>query len=190
MITWAQPAAAAVPGALSFGLAALSHGMNTVSKDPGGETSAAGTVYYNLDFQYHWPVSNRSMISPRLIWMPDSLKPNEISGTSVKTSFMILALPWIYNLSGNFDFGFGPALVNYSVKGAGGNTEITNGTSTSVFTRPGQTRTAKTISALFGTSYFSGRHRLALDFMIEGAGSNTKRNYSTLLGYSYALTQF
>ena len=181
---------AVVPRSFSTGVGFLSHGLNRVAQAPTGETSLLGTSYYNLDFQMHFPLWDEWHFSPRIVWMPEFLYPTRAPNSSVKTSFLILGLPVTYNLSSNFDFSGGLALIQYNIAGPGGTTTLQNGNGTSTFALPGRSESSKTLGLLLGASYNSGSYRVSLDTMTEGATSNSKRTFSLMLTLSYSLFLF
>ena len=177
--------AAADHNSFLIGLNVLSHGLNRVSKEPSGATSALGTSYYNLDFQYHYEYAGGVFFSPRITVMPDFLLPAKSPDGALKTTFLILGLPVTYNMGSSWDLNAGLALILYQLSGSGGTTTLSNGNTTSNFALPGRNESSKTVGLLLGTSYHYESYRLQFDTMTEGLLSNSKRTFSLMLTASY-----
>lgn len=180
-------ARAAKDSTFQVGANLLSHGLNRETQQASGQTSFLGTTYYQLYFQTHFGVTSTLQFSPNLSYMPDFLLPRKTSDGSVTTSYVILGLPVLYRLNDSWDFGGGPAILWYTVKGSGGTTTMNNGTGTATFARPGQSSTSKTVGLTFGAGWNMSAGRLGADAMIEGLTNSQKRNYSLLFSATYDL---
>jgi hypothetical protein len=189
-LSFTPNANAAEPDHFELGINWLSHGLDKTAKDSTGAAGSLGPTYYNLQFQTYFGISPRWAIAPEVLWGPDFLLTHKEPGTSVTTSFLIFAMPLIYQASEKFELQAGPAYVSYSVKGPGGTTTLSNGNSTSPFALPGDTQTAKTIALFTGAGF---RHRavhFGLDLMTEGLLSGSRRTYSLLATLSFNAFNF
>jgi hypothetical protein len=77
--------------------------------------------------------------------------------------------------------------LNRTIKGAGGTTQLSNGTGVSSFAIPGGSVSSQNFTFNFGFSYKVGPSRLGIDTITEGTLSS-KRNYNLMLSYSYAIS--
>lgn len=185
-------AAAARAYEVDAGIDVLSHALGKTSSSETGATSFMGPIFINLDFQAHVPIGDGLIgvplsVSPRVIWAPSFLLPHKDSGSPVKTTFLIVDLPLVYDFNDSFDFSAGPAYVVYTIAGPGGTTQLNNGNSTSTFALPGDSVSAKTIALMIGTSYKTSDFRFSLDLMSEGFLSSKKRTFSLMGAIAYAV---
>jgi len=147
--------------------------------------SLLGTTSYPLNLKYDWRVSMDWYFSPQVGYTPMA---RSASGDSAKITLLYLTLPVGQNLQSgvgtHWDWFFGPGYLQSTIKGAGGTTVLSNGTSTSTFAVPGESVTGQTITFGGGGSYNFGSSRVGLDLILEGLLSN-KRTASFMLSYAY-----
>ena len=72
-----------------------------------------------------------------------------------------------------------------TLKGAGGLTQMSNGTGTATFAVPGRSVTTQLVTLNFGTTYAMGASNFGIDLLTEGAMSSTKRTFNLMLSYTY-----
>lgn len=163
--------------------------MNRVSKSETGATSFLGETLYPLNLKYDYGLGMSGwFLSPQLSY---SLMSRSAPEDTAKISLMHLAFLFGKNIgdSGSgWDWYFGPGIIQYDIKGAGGIVNMNNGTGTANFARPGGSSSVRKLSTNLGTSWAYGRNRLGLDLVIENLMSTTgKRSQSLMIGYSYLL---
>ena len=178
---------AARPWEVDAGVDLFQHSLGRVSSDDTNAKSFLGTSFVNLEVQVHAPVATDISLSPRLIYMPSFLYPHKVTGSPVKTSYLMLGLPLVYTYSENFDFDIGPAYLSYSVVGSGGTTQLSNGNGTSSFALPGESVSAKTIALMLGGAFKWNQIRISADLFTEGLLSSSKRTFSLMFGATYAV---
>ncbi|NDE16507.1 hypothetical protein EBZ80_16415 [bacterium] len=171
----------AKPKSLEFGAGVTSWQLMQLTTKPSGDRNTTGTSFYHLHAQYHLPVG-KSLISPWLHYMPDSLSAVESSSKSSKTSLLALGAPYVSNLSGVFDLSTGPVLLQYTVNGTGNGSEtLNNGESSSVFLQPDQRTTSTTFAWQVGSAWNYSSFRTGADLLFQGPLSQTKRSFSLML---------
>ena len=176
---------AARPWEVDAGADVLQHGLGRGSKDETGAKSLLGTSYLNIDLQVHAQIGSGLFLSPRVMFMPSFLLPHK-SG-SVKSTYTIVGLPVLFDLSPSFDAWVGPAYMIYNLSGPGGTTQLSNGNGTSTFAQPGGSVSAKTFALMLGSAYKVKDIRLSLDLFTEGLFSSSKRTFSLMAGVTYAI---
>jgi hypothetical protein len=187
LILLSSPSFAAQPWEVDAGVDLFQHGLSRVSSDDSNSKSLLGSSFVNIDLQIHAPIAPSFSLSPRLMFMPNFLYPHKVPGSSVKTTYLILALPLVFESSESFDYDIGPAYLSYNVMGPGGTTELSNGNGTSTFAQPGDSVSAKTIALMLGGSYKVSGFRFSLDLFTEGLLSSSKRTFSLMVGATYAV---
>jgi hypothetical protein len=96
-------------------------------------------------------------------------------GNGVKKSMLLASLPLAWSMGQSTSFKFGPGLLQYSVSGGGGTTQLNNGTGTSTFYLPGETRTSKVFVLNVGLGFDVFRKlRFDLDAIVPGALSSKR----------------
>jgi len=171
----------AKPKSLEFGAGVTSWQLMQLTTKPSGDRNTTGTSFYHLHTQYHLPVG-KSLISPWLHYMPDSLSAVESSSKSSRTSLLALGAPYVSNLSGVFDLSTGPVLLQYTVNGTGNGSEtLNNGESSSVFLQPDQRTSSTTFAWQVGSAWNYSSFRTGADLLFQGPLSHTKRSFSLML---------
>jgi hypothetical protein len=176
-----RSALGARPKSIEFGAGGTSYEMLRLTSSPSGKRNTLGTSFYHFHLQYHLPVGRR-LISPWLHYMPDSLSSVQSTSKSSQTSLMAAGLPMTTNLSGRFDFGTGPVLLQYSIKGTGNGAEVlNNGEGTATFYQPEKTVSATTFAWQVGSAWNWSSLRTGADVLIHAPLSSTKRSFSLML---------
>lgn len=162
---------------------------NMLSKITEKETGAAsllGTPDYPLILKYDFRVGSNFMAAAKLSW---SVLGRKGVGDTIKSETMHLYFPIGKNISGtNFDWFVGPGIMRQTLKGAGGLTQMSNGTGTATFAVPGRSVTSQLVTLNLGTTYSMGRSNFGLDLVTEGAASSLKRTFNLMFSYTYNLT--
>jgi hypothetical protein len=180
--------------ALAFKKDAVTLGLGYYSQNALGKTTSStdsspgilGAASFPLYLKYDWWVMTDWYVSPQFTYTPIA---RSSAGGSAKTTMMMLSLPvganFGFTADTHWDWSVGPALVQYTVKGAGGTTVLDNGTTTATFAVPGETKTMRNITLNAGSSFnFLYAHRVAVDMILEGLFSN-KRSESIMISYGY-----
>jgi hypothetical protein len=96
-------------------------------------------------------------------------------GNGVKKSMLLASLPIAWSVGQSATLKFGPGLLQYSISGDGGTTELNNGTGTSTFYLPGSTKTSNVFVLNVGMGFDLFRNlRLDLDAVVPGALSSKR----------------
>jgi len=105
-----------------------------------------------------------------------ALTPVAMSGgNGVKKSMLLASLPLAWSMGQTASFKFGPGLLQYSVSGDGGTTELNNGTGTSTFYLPGSTKTSKIFVLNVGMGFDLFRNlRFDFDAVVPGILSSKR----------------
>ncbi|NBQ54403.1 MAG: hypothetical protein EBU49_12615 [Proteobacteria bacterium] len=169
------------PKSIEFGAGGTSYEMLRLTSSPSGKRNTLGTSFYHFHLQYHLPIGKR-LVSPWLHYMPDSLSAVESTSKSSQTSLMALGLPLTTNLTGAFDLGTGPVLLQYTVKGTGDGAEVlNNGEGTATFYQPEKTVSATTFAWQVGSAWNWSSLRTGADVLIHAPLSSAKRSFSLML---------
>lgn len=148
-----------------------------------GTGNLTGTTDYPLVLKYDWRVKSNTMMAAKFSW---SLLGRKGAGDTIKAETMHLYFPIGRNISGtNFDWSIGPGIMRQTLKGAGGTTQMSNGTGTATFAIPGRSVTTQVITLNLGTTYSMGYSNFGLDLITEGAASATQRTFNLMLSYTY-----
>ena len=171
----------AKPKSIEFGAGGTSYEMLRLTSSPSGKRNTLGTSFYHFHLQYHLPIGKR-LLSPWLHYMPDSLSAVESTSKSSQTSLLGVGLPMTTNISSSFDFGTGPVVLQYTVKGTGDGAEVlNNGEGTATFYQPESTVSATTFAWQVGSAWNWRRLRTGADVLIHGPLSSAKRSFSLML---------
>ncbi len=105
-----------------------------------------------------------------------ALTPVAITGgNGVKKSMLLASIPFAWRVGQSASFKLGPGLLQYSVSGDGGTTELSNGTGTSTFYLPGSTKSSKVFVLNVGMGFDLFRSfRFDLDAVVPGALSSKR----------------
>jgi hypothetical protein len=96
-------------------------------------------------------------------------------GNGVKKSIFLASLPLAWTVGQSASFKFGPGLLQYSVRGDGGTTELNNGTGTSTFYLPGSTKSSKVFVLNVGMGFdLFRKFRFDLDAVVPGIMSSKR----------------
>lgn len=159
---------------------------NVLSKITQKETGAAsltGTPEYPLILKYDRSINQNYLMAAKLSW---SLLGRKGVGDTVKSETLHLYFPIGKNISKtSWDWSIGPGILRQTLKGAGGITQMSNGTGTATFAVPGRSVTTQVITVNFGTSYTAGRSNFGIELVTEGSMSSTKRTFNLMLSYAY-----
>ena len=157
--------------------------LSKITTKETGTGSLSGTTDYPLILKYDWRISANYLMAAKFSW---TLLGRKGVGDTVKAETMHLYFPIGRNFSGtNWDWFVGPGLMRQTLKGAGGLTQMSNGTGTSTFAVPGRSVTTQVVTLNVGTTYSVGVSNFGLDLITEGAMSSTKRTFNLMLGYTY-----
>lgn len=168
---------------LGLGLYAQ-NSFDKTTKTDDGAGALLGAYSFPVAIRYVQSVSGSWSIAPALLYTPI---PRSSGGSTATTTFLHLSIPASYEWSGNsreFEFFVGPGLSMYSMKGAGGTKQLSNGTGTSTYAVPGGTSTSKLVTLDFGAAWNENPHRLSFEIFVEGAASE-KRSFNLLATYMY-----
>ncbi len=145
-----------------------------------------GETFYPINFQYDYEFLNDWYLGPRLDY---TLMPRKSAGDTAKVTFYHLVFPFGRNISGSsnqvWDWYAGPGLLQYSIQGSGGTTQMNNGTGTATFAVPGDTTTVRKVTMNLGTSLSMQKSRVGFDISFENFFSSSKRTQSLMLSYAY-----
>ena len=182
-----SPAVAFRDRAIFVGLGYCSqNALNKVANKDSGAKGFLGSPFYALTFQYHYQFGFQWFLAPRF---DTTFVSRSAAGDSAKVSFAHVVFPFGQNFSSYsdsvWDWYLGPGLIQYSLAGAGGTTQMNNGTSTAIFAEPGASATVQKVTLNLGTSFTSGPSRFALDLFFENAFSSSKRTQSLMIAYAY-----
>lgn len=168
------------------GLALFSeNSINKITKSDTGTNSLLGTSNYPLLLKYDVKSYENYFISPSLSY---SVVSRSSSGGSAKATLWHLYFPIGANFSASeWDWSFGPGILNRTIQGSGGTQQLSNGTGVATFSLPGGKSTAQNYTLNFGGSYVYKKSRFGLDLITEELFSSTKKNYNLMLSYSYAI---
>lgn len=176
----------ATPKSLGVGLSLTSYQLNKLATSASGKTSTFGTTFYNLQLEYHIPLTKMTLFSPRLNYMHESIHAVEAEDKGSKSSLNYLVLPFTFNVHDLWDFSSGMTIVRYTVKGKGGTIELDNGTGRTTFARPGRTVTSTTAGLMFGVAFNYKQLRSGLDLMVQGPFSAERRSLSSVLSCTWS----
>ncbi|MGE0631814.1 MAG: hypothetical protein AB7O96_05375 [Pseudobdellovibrionaceae bacterium] len=160
--------------------------LNETAAKNSGETGFMGTTNFLFNVKYDIEITSDWFFSPEL---GHTLLPRDTSDKMAKVTITHLVFPFGQNISnsgsGTWDWYAGPGLIRYSIKGEGGTVRLNNGTSTSIFAKPGRNVTIQKVTTNIGSSYTYESSRFGLDLIIENLMSTAKRSQSFMLSYAY-----
>lgn len=158
--------------------------LSEISKKDSGKTGFEGETSYLLNLKYDFAMSSEWFVAPQLGYSP---MPRETPGGTAKVSLLHLAALFGQNMASHreWDWYFGPGLLQQDIKGKGGSTVLSNGTGTATFALPGASTSVRKFTANAGTSYRWGPSRLGFDVILENPLSSKKRTQSFMLSYAY-----
>lgn len=189
-ITHIDYAAAFSSGGIKLGIGFYSQNSGgEITKQADGAPSSLGSSSLPLFLKYDWNFMGGWFFAPQLSYTPIG---RTSAGDSTTTTMTQLLLPVGTEItrSGEMivDWEAGLAVSQYTMTGAGGTEQLSNGTGTSTFARPGRTVTTKTVALMGGISASQARLRFAFDLFIEGIATE-KRTPSLMLSFAYMLNQ-
>lgn len=182
------PAFAFKEKAISVGIGYYSqNAISKVAVKDSGEKGFFGEIFYPFNFQYDYKLGGSWFVAPRLSY---TLFSRSSAGSTAKVTFAHLAFPFGQNFKASsgsliWDWWIGPGLMQYKMVGAGGTTQMNNGTGTATFAIPGDTVSIQKITTNLGVSVAQKNSRLGFDLMFENAFSSSKRTQSIMLSYAY-----
>lgn len=159
--------------------------MGKTSQKPDGSSSLLGEASYPLNIKYDYALSTDWFIAPQL---SNTFMPRKSPGNSAKISIMHLFIQIGKNIrsSGSeWDLYAGPGYLTQEIVGAGGTTQLNNGTDTATFAVPGNSSTIRKVTVCAGSSISFDHSRFGLDIMFVNFMSNAKRIQNIMLSYSY-----
>ncbi len=187
ILMFAAPTNAFSDKAFSAGLGYYSDNvLNKITQKETGAASLTGTTEYPLILKYDWRLNQNFLMAAKLSW---SLLGRKGVGDTVKAETMHLYFPVGKNISGtSWDWSVGLGILRQTLKGAGGLTQMSNGTGTATFAVPGRSVTTQVMTLNFGTNYTMGKSNFGIDLITEGAMSSTKRTFNLMLSYIYTFS--
>ena len=158
--------------------------LNEISKKDSGKTGFDGETSYLLSLKYDFAMSADWFVAPQVGY---TLVPRETPGSTATVSLLHLTSLFGQNVSSipEWDWYFGPGILQQEIKGKGGTTVLSNGTGTATFALPGNNTTVRKFTANAGTSYRWGPSRFALDLILENPLNGKKRTQSLMISYAY-----
>lgn len=158
--------------------------LGRITKSPSSASSQTGSASYPLLLKYDLKLSETEQyFSPSLTYTPIGRSQ---AGNAAKITSWQIILPYGQRiLDTEFDWYAGLGLVSRTIKGAGGTVQLSNGTGTSTFARPGGSSETRNLLLHLGSAYNFGNSRFAIDLNVESA-LTTKRSYDFMVSYSYA----
>jgi hypothetical protein len=163
----------ASPGkTLYVGTGVFLQNMLTTTTTPESTSNALGQINLpQLSVMADFRGSSGFGFAPSIALTPVAIA----GGNGVKKSMLLASLPLAWSLGQSASFKFGPGLLQYSVTGDGGTTQLNNGTGTSTFYLPGETRTSKVFVLNVGMGFDLFRNfRFDLDAVVPGALSSKR----------------
>ncbi len=155
------------------------------TQNPTGTKSFLGTTSLPLLFKYDWKIHADYFVSPMFTY---TLLTRNDPANSAKVTIWHLLFPVGGNIPGStWDWYAGLGIINRNIKGTGGTTELSNGTSTATFSLPGRSVDIRNYTISVGSSYFIGPSRLGMDLITEGTLSS-KRNINLMFSYAYIIS--
>lgn len=159
--------------------------MGRITQSPTAAASTMGSTTYPLILKYDYQLAGGGFVSPMLTYTPLA---REQAGGSAKISLLQFIIPYggkIYE--SNWDWFIGGGLVGRTVKGSGGTVQLSNGTGTATFARPGRTVESRNFLLNFGTAYNYELHRFAFDVNVESPLA-VERTYNLMFSYAYGFS--
>ena len=171
----------------AFNAGAFQHNMISLTKDKDAKADFFGDTYLPIGFQYSFSVGTSWRFVPGLNFTHATtlLIPKETPEEGAKKNLFFLNLPMVTNIASWADGKLGLGYFSYEIKGEGGTVDLPNGTGTSTFYQPSETRTSQNLYFLLGLSWPMSGWNLDLDILINGAGSEERRSYNLFLYASY-----
>lgn len=170
---------------LGFGYYSQNVLNKTAAKDD-GSTGLLGEPSYPLNLKFDYSLTSDLFLAPVLSY---TVMPRATPGDSAKVTIAHLVFQFGKNFGGGgsstFDWYVGPGLISYEIKGAGGTTVLSNGTTTATFAVPGKNISVRKVTANFGGSINFNQSRIGLDLIVENIMSSKKRTQSMMLSYAY-----
>lgn len=161
--------------------------VSKISQQESGQTGLLGEPSFPLAVRYDLGLgSSNWFLAPQLMY---SLLPRSSAGGTATVSLTHVVFGFGTNLSSSggsgWDWSIGPGLLIRDIKGKGGTVQMSNGTGTSTFSRPGRSASVKVITTNLGVSWTYGSSRFAADLVLERIMSSSERTQSFMLSYLY-----
>lgn len=159
---------------VSTGLGLFVHNLNGTTTTDDAKKSLIGTYYFPVQVRYatqpFWAALRWSPYT-EFTHITTLLVKNETPDGTAKRNFVIVGSPFTYDVTENSFVSFGPAFMYYELKGNGGTKIVNNGTGTSTFGVPSQTRTSKILMMELGYGWNLNGFRLGTDLFFSGVAS-------------------
>lgn len=172
----------------SFAVGLGYYSQNVLGKTTTSPNSAPGFLgapLYPLNLHYDFNLQSDWYLSPQLSY---TLIPRSSAGDSAKITLthFLFATGMNFGFSGrsHWDWFVAPGMIQYTIKGTGGTTVLSNGTGTATFALPGDSSTVRNVTMTTGGSFNFEDSRFGFDMIFEGLLSS-KRTESFMLSYAY-----
>lgn len=166
----------------SVGAGYLSHNAGTAATNAStGKKPIMAETYSQISLNAKFAIDENWSISPLLLLA----YPNKKSAENKETTTVdYLTIKTNRNFGYGIDGHFGLGVLYYQIKGEGGTVDLPNGSGTSTFGIPSQTRTSSLIAWDFGTAYQYEIYRAELSLIFTEIMSNTRRAVSPVITFS------
>ncbi len=173
----------------STGLGIFANNINETTSSNDAKKALLGPIFYPILLRYKTePMIFGGSLAPffEFTHLTTLLIKNETPDGSAKRNFMILGSPLEYKIMPSTQVKFGPALMYYEIKGKGGTKQIANGTGTSTFAVPSQTRSSKILMLQLGFGWDFDQWRFDGDLFLSGlAGKRYANSFQLSVARSF-----
>jgi hypothetical protein len=171
-----QSQASVRPG-FQFTFGATSLPLNAVTTSATAKKDFLGELYNPLGFKYNFESLSTYQWAVSLSTTKLSLITNKDKDKGLNTYMTQLGVDMFFNSSSSLSFKTQFGILQYEMKGAGGQTQLNNGTGYTTFDLPSKTRNSQILYFGGGAVYDFGSASLETSFNIASPFSNTRRTY-------------
>lgn len=177
-------AQAEVKPGFQFTFGATSLPVNSVTSSPTGKKDFMGDLYNPLGFKYNFSSGFDYHFGMVLSTTKLSLITNKDKDGGLNSYITQLGLDMFFGSTSNFNFKTQMGILQYEMKGAGGQKQLNNGQSVSTFDLPSKTKNSQILYIGGGAFYDFGSANLEASLNIASPFSNVRRSYflSLMLG--------
>lgn len=164
-----------------LGLGAMDHNAGVAATSAtSGDKPFLGQIYTQLNFTKFFsagswifsPTFNYSLSSKT---SPEGSQKTSVSTIGLRTHFAVASL---------LDLHIGAGIMAFQIKSTGGSILLNNGSGTSVFATPAETRASNLIYWDLGTGYQMGANRFEVSVYVTKISDTSKRAITPLVTFS------
>lgn len=168
---------------LYLGAGGIAYNMSRFGQSATGETSTLGDVYpaFSLGMPLDLSIFRVSPMAAYTLF-------GKTNADATKTRVLAVTLPMAIGASPTVDIKAGPGVIWFTSSGPGGSVTMPNGTSTSNYYLPSDSRSSRLYVLTAGLALKSERYRVDLDGLVSDPFTS-RRAVNLALLFSYAIFQ-